>query len=81
MVLIGVRNSGKPQTMKPVRLMTAATLIGLPGVFDGARMFPLRWERIAVSFTIVLLSLAWLVVIGGTDSVRATADESFRTDP
>ena len=74
--------------MKPVRLMTAATLIGLPGVFAGARIFPLRWERITVCVTILLLSWAWLLVIGANDSVRelprqrsSAAEDVPRTDP
>jgi xanthosine utilization system XapX-like protein len=56
--------------MNPARLMTAATLVGLPGVFVGARIFPMRWERIAVCLTILLLSCAWLVVISATEPVR-----------
>lgn len=56
--------------MNPARLMTAATLVGLPGVFVGARIFPMRWERISVCVTILLLSCAWLVVISATDPVR-----------
>jgi hypothetical protein len=70
--------------MNPVRLMTAATLIGLPAVFGGARAFPLRWERLAVCLVIPLLSFVWLAVIADADSSDESppaADDAAGIDP